>query len=345
MMVPPTPQLPNIFKEADLWTAMGVLGLLLGLVLLVFDGLVFSLVESLIDVANTGPYVLSDKDSSEINEGIRTWAWAGFVVAIVAFPLGNLRFRAWMTNILYSAFPRQHDDSLRPDRYGKEFVAAFLGVLVFSVLVHWSLRTFLDNEWLEGEDGLSEWWSVATYLVSAGLAIFAAVSLKTAKYSKLKYFYLVLAVAFFLGGMEEISWGQRIFDWRTPGIMGEINFQDETRLHNINFADNVIFEVLFWGSALGLVGGVCRMTANRRGLSDSMRMFLPSLTMAPALLLILVWRTGELWRTANIPRLVMDHFNCGPRGSEVPEVLLGLCLIIYTFTNLQKARCLNRIAS
>ena len=345
MMVPLTPQLPNIFKEADLWTAMGVLGLLIGLVLLVFDGLVFSLVESLIDVAHTGPYVLSDKNSSEINEGIRTWAWAGFVVAIVAFPLGNLRFRAWMTNILYSAFPRQHDDSLRPDRYGKEFVAAFLGVLVFSVLVHWSLRTFLDNEWLEGEDGLSEWWSVATYLVSAGLAIFVAVSLKTTKHSKLKYFYLVLAVVFFLGGMEEISWGQRIFDWRTPGIMGEINFQDETTLHNINFADNVIFEVLFWGSALGLVGGVCRMTANRRGLSDSMRMFLPSLTMAPALLLILVWRTGELWRTANIPRLVMDHFNYGPRGSEVPEVLLGLCLIIYTFTNLQKARCLNRIAS
>ena len=345
MMVPPTPQLPNIFKEADLWTAMGVLGLLLGLVLLVFDGLVFSLVESLIDVAHTGPYVLSDKNSSEINEGIRTWAWAGFVVATVAFPLGNLRFRAWMTNILYSAFPRQHDDSLRPDRYGKEFVAAFLGVLVFSVLVHWSLRTFLDNEWLEGEDGLSEWWSVATYLVSAGLAIFVAVSLKTTKHSKLKYFYLVLAVVFFLGGMEEISWGQRIFGWRTPVIMGGINFQDETTLHNINFADNVIFEGLFWGSALGLVGGVCRMIANRRGLSDSMRMFLPSLTMAPALLLILVWRTGELWRTANIPRLVMDHFNCGPRGSEVPEVLLGLCLIIYTFTNLQKARCLNRIAS
>ena len=76
-----------------------------------------------------------------------------------------------------------------------------------------------------------------------------------------------------------------------------------------------------------------------------MRLVLPSLTMAPALLLILVWRTGELWRTANIPRLVMDHFNSGPRGSEVPEALLGLCLIIYTFTNLQKARYLSRVAA
>ena len=31
-------QLPNIFKESALWTAMGVFGLLLGLLLLVFDG-------------------------------------------------------------------------------------------------------------------------------------------------------------------------------------------------------------------------------------------------------------------------------------------------------------------
>jgi hypothetical protein len=40
----------------------------------------------------------------------------------------------------------------------------------------------------------------------------------------------------------------------------------------------------------------------------------------------------------------MDYFNSGPRGSEVPEALLGLCIIIYTFTNLQKARYLSRVA-
>jgi len=40
----------------------------------------------------------------------------------------------------------------------------------------------------------------------------------------------------------------------------------------------------------------------------------------------------------------MDHFNHGPRGSEVPEVMLGLCIVVYTFTNLQKARYLRRLA-
>ena len=65
--------------------------------------------------------------------------------------------------------------------------------------------------------------------------------------------------------------------------------------------------------------------------------------MAPALLLIMVWRTGDLWQTANIPRLFMDHFNSGPRGSEVPEALLGLCIVIYTFSNLRQARYLGRL--
>ena len=38
----------------------------------------------------------------------------------------------------------------------------------------------------------------------------------------------------------------------------------------------------------------------------------------------------------------MDHYNHGPRGSEVPEAMLSLCIIIFTITNLQKARYLGR---
>ena len=127
--------------------------------------------------------------------------------------------------------------------------------------------------------------------------------------------------------------------------MAEINFQGETTLHNVNFADNILFEALLWGSTLGLIGGLWRLTANPRGLSDRMRLVLPSLLLSPALLLIMVWRTGDIWESANIPRLFMDHFNSGPRGSEVPEALLGLCIVIYTFNNLRQARYLHRLAS
>ncbi|MDA1128297.1 MAG: hypothetical protein O2913_06320 [Chloroflexi bacterium] len=240
---------------------------------------------------------------------------------------------------------RQEHDQLPPDRYGSDFFLAIFAVLVFSVVAHWSLRTYIEVGWLESEDGLSEWWSVATYLAGAVAAGAAAWALRGTRHSALKYFYLALAVGFFLGGMEEISWGQRLVGWGTPAALEEINFQGETTLHNVNFANNVIFEVLFWGSTFGLIGGLWRMTANTRGLSDRMRLVLPSLALSPALLLIMVWRTGDIWETANLPRLVMDHFNSGPRGSEVPEALLGLCIVVYTLSNLRQARHLNRLTN
>lgn len=39
-------------------------------------------------------------------------------------------------------------------------------------------------------------------------------------------------ILFVLGG-EEISWGQRLFGWGTPGVLARANKQDETNLHNL----------------------------------------------------------------------------------------------------------------
>lgn len=43
----------------------------------------------------------------------------------------------------------------------------------------------------------------------------------------------LLGVGFFLFGMEEISWGQRIVGWDTPVWLKAINDQGETTLHNL----------------------------------------------------------------------------------------------------------------
>jgi len=46
-------------------------------------------------------------------------------------------------------------------------------------------------------------------------------------------FFLFLFVIFLFGAGEEISWGQRIFNFNTPDILYEINEQRETNIHNI----------------------------------------------------------------------------------------------------------------
>jgi hypothetical protein len=40
-------------------------------------------------------------------------------------------------------------------------------------------------------------------------------------------------LAAFILGMEEMSWGQRIFGWATPPRLAEANLQGETTLHNL----------------------------------------------------------------------------------------------------------------
>lgn len=53
---------------------------------------------------------------------------------------------------------------------------------------------------------------------------------------------LILFALFFLFGMEEISWGQRIFGWNTPEVLLTINYQNETTIHNIL---NPYFQLLY----------------------------------------------------------------------------------------------------
>lgn len=65
----------------------------------------------------------------------------------------------------------------------------------------------------------------------------------------LKAIVLGLALLFFFGAGEEISWGQRIFGIQTPEYLSDINAQNEITVHNLYFGEFDIFTIgfdLFW---------------------------------------------------------------------------------------------------
>ena len=59
----------------------------------------------------------------------------------------------------------------------------------------------------------------------------------------------------------------------------------------------------------------------------------------------LIWRVGDEWAAVSLPRLIMEAFDYGPQGSEVPEVLLGLCIFAYTYSNFKRAGLLPKPGS
>lgn len=91
---------------------------------------------------------------------------------------------------------------------------------------------------LGAEDGIMESGGALCFLAAS--VIFFSLFLRLRKKGAAAptgigawWWYLILAALFFFVTGEEVSWGQRIFGWETPGWMAENNVQEETTIHNL----------------------------------------------------------------------------------------------------------------
>lgn len=80
------------------------------------------------------------------------------------------------------------------------------------------------------EDGILEDITVLLAFTSSCILLYIA---WLYRFNKRGVFVLMLALVLFLFGMEEISWGQRIFGWKTSQLMQAVNEQQENNLHNL----------------------------------------------------------------------------------------------------------------
>ena len=284
--------------------------------------------------------ILMSLKASYVN---RPWGWLRMFLSAISLPVRPPRTRAFLSTKLIQASDRFfHRLPFQSDQYDGKFFFAVGGVLGFTLLVYWSLTDYWDVKWFAGEDGASEWWSVVTYLASASMAAVTARLLIQLGHPRLGAVHALFAVALLVAAMEEISWGQRLFGWSTPEALASINEQDETTLHNLPSFNRVFPTIFFWGSSLALLGAVARAILHGQRRVTTADFILPSLVLCPALLMIMFWIAGNQPVPGNLPRILLTHFDLKTDGSEIPEVLLGLCLCLYTYGNLKRAGALRR---
>lgn len=88
----------------------------------------------------------------------------------------------------------------------------------------------------------------AVYFLLGGLLLFATALVEQDTFRRRVYTLGYLAFLFAAG--EEISWGQRIFDFPTPQILREINAQGEFTLHNISPLIDVSSQIFTYNQIL-----------------------------------------------------------------------------------------------
>ena len=112
-----------------------------------------------------------------------------------------------------------------------------------------------NDHMLKGEMGFVELTTPLFLVIGIGFCFSSmaiARRLGLSAYQKVWLLLLILGATYF--ALEELSYGQHIFGWGTPETLKELNDQQETNLHNINYMfDQVPRAILTLGI---LVGGV-----------------------------------------------------------------------------------------
>ena len=125
------------------------------------------------------------------------------------------------------------------------FLASFIVAPALTVV--YLGRFIFDAEWLFIEDGPTEYATAFGFLCAAILLSISAFRARSKREdSPLWYFCFLsfLSVVLALVALEEISWGQRIFNLETPDVIAEINLQNELNFHNIFTSDFIAIYLL-----------------------------------------------------------------------------------------------------
>lgn len=166
---------------------------------------------------------------------------SGVILALV----GTIVF-----SIVGLRLPRVEQHALIRDPLERLSILAGLGASgVFVYLLLHQAAVFSD---LSRENAVVENAS-AVLLLAAAIA--TAVAVRKGVRPRVTQFGLaLLALLFFLIAMEEISWGQHLFGFRTPGLLAG-NEQDELNFHN--WATNRIENIYYLGAFAFLVVVPC----------------------------------------------------------------------------------------
>jgi hypothetical protein len=203
-------------------------------------------------------------------------------------------------------------------------VLPFVGSVV--VIAAWADRPLFHL--LTDDDRILEWLQFAGYATATVLGASIALWLWRARQRVLGGLYVAFtAGCLFITG-EEVSWGQRIFDWDTPARLERLNHQGETTVHNIGAVMGFTNGAML---LIGAVGAVAPWLAYHwrdrlRLPRETVRLLVPPLFLTTAFLILFAYKAVRF-------TLFQDPQSATVSFGEWPELCLAYALGAFALLN------------
>ena len=176
---------------------------------------------------------------------------------------------------------------------------------------------------LTAEDRILEWAQFAGYTLPAVVAFVVAFRLARGRRWLVAGAWLFLAVGCTFVAGEEISWGQRIFHWKTPGFLGRANHQDELNIHNVRSVQDGLNAALMMGALYGAVVPWFFRGRRDKPAHETANLFLPALFLSSAFLVMFAYKALR-FAVLPEPRYTIVKFG------EYPEFCFAYALAVFT---------------
>ena len=193
---------------------------------------------------------------------------------------------------------------------------AFSLVLIF-------VWVFFKKSSLYHHEAFLEYVTVVFLLLASILIFIGASRNRRMKYNLI--LLIIVGIVLFVLGMEEISWGQTLFNWHTPEVFATINTQNETNIHNIF---NHLFVPLY-ALVCMVIGSVVLFTDEVKAIVTQSELLNEVISLLPSSEFTL-W--GGIFLFLSLLNLMSDGF-----GLELTEELFSIFSLSYAMEVVEKS--------
>ncbi len=203
--------------------------------------------------------------------------------------------------------------------------------VLFSVLVVFSALNRNLFRFMLAEDGPIEWATFGLFVAAMILGVLVTNLCLRANLKWHAWFFGFFTIAMLFCAGEELSWGQRLFDWETPDALRIPGVQDEIIFHNLGGT----FGIFNIGILLvEFIGGIAyfvkrQLTAGKPG--NRLHYFFPPLCLASSFAIALIYRLLQITIWQEREYVVQKYV-------EWTELCLAFGLVVFAWLVLRQLR-------
>ena len=174
-------------------------------------------------------------------------------------------------------------------------------------------------------EGIAEWFQFGFYFLAGFIFLVTGSRLAHNEHGVARFIPLMFGLLVLVVALEEISWGQKIFNFTTPEIISNINTQNELTVHNLESVQPLLPQAYIMAGVLLSSLPFFRNRKIMKLLKPDLSNYLPPVRLVPYFISISIFYFSFIYINPLVGGVIDNH-------QEVFETLLSFGIFLWSLS-------------